>query len=94
MQTFGRRLNPGSKSLANRQRFLRRAKDMVREAVRNSAGERSLKDMERGAKVTILASGAREPQFRRAAGGIRDHVLPGNKECLEGDTIARRAATA
>jgi uncharacterized protein len=88
-QIVDRRLNPGGKSLANRQRFLRRAKDMVREAVRNSAGERSLKDLERGAEVTIPASGVKEPQFRRAAGGVRDHVLPGNKEYLEGDTIQR-----
>ena len=42
MQIVDRRLNPGGKSLANRQRFLRRAKDMVREAVRNAAGDRSL----------------------------------------------------
>jgi uncharacterized sporulation protein YeaH/YhbH (DUF444 family) len=89
MQIVDRRLNPGGKSLANRQRFLRRARDMVREAVRNSAGERSLKELESGAEVTIPASGVREPHFHRAAGGVRDHVLPGNKEYIEGDTIAR-----
>jgi hypothetical protein len=88
-QIVDRRLNPGGKSLANRQRFLRRAKDMVREAVRNSAGERSMKDLERGGEVSIPASGVKEPHFRRAAGGLRDHVLPGNKEYLEGDTIPR-----
>ncbi|WP_237216464.1 YeaH/YhbH family protein [Falsiroseomonas oryziterrae] len=89
MQIVDRRLNPGGKSLANRQRFLRRAKDMVRDAVRNSAGERSLKDIERGGEVTIPASGVKEPHFRRAGGGFREHVLPGNKEYLEGDTIPR-----
>jgi uncharacterized protein len=89
MQIVDRRLNPGGKSLANRQRFLRRAKDMVREAVRNSAGERSLKDIERGGEVTIPASGMKEPQFRRGAGGLSEHVLPGNREYLEGDTIPR-----
>jgi uncharacterized sporulation protein YeaH/YhbH (DUF444 family) len=89
MQIVDRRLNPGGKSLANRQRFLRRAKDMVREAVRNSAGERSMKDLERGGEVTIPASGVKEPHFRRSAGGVREHVLPGNKEYLEGDTIPR-----
>jgi hypothetical protein len=89
MQIVDRRLNPGGKSLANRQRFLRRAKEMVRDAVRNSAGERSLKDLERGGEVTIPASGVKEPHFRRAAGGFREHVLPGNKEYLEGDTIPR-----
>ena len=89
MQIVDRRLNPGGKSLANRQRFLRRAKDMVREAVRNTAGERSLKDIERGGEVTIPASGIREPQFRRGAGGLSEHVLPGNRDYLEGDTIPR-----
>lgn len=89
MQIVDRRLNPGGKSLANRQRFLRRVKDMVREAVRDSAGERSLKDMERGGEVSIPASGVKEPHFRRGAGGFREHVLPGNKEYLEGDTIPR-----
>jgi uncharacterized sporulation protein YeaH/YhbH (DUF444 family) len=89
MQIVDRRLNPGGKSLANRQRFLRRAKEMVRDAVRNSAGERSLKDLERGGEVTIPASGVKEPHFRRAGGGHREHVLPGNKDYLEGDTIPR-----
>jgi uncharacterized sporulation protein YeaH/YhbH (DUF444 family) len=31
-----------------------------------------------------------EPSFRRAAGsGIREHLLPGNKQYIEGDTIPR-----
>jgi uncharacterized sporulation protein YeaH/YhbH (DUF444 family) len=92
MQIVDRRLNPGGKSLANRQRFLRRAKDMVREAVRNSAGERSMKDLERGGEVTIPASGVKEPHFRRSAGGVREHVLPGNKEYLEATPSPARAA--
>lgn len=94
MQIVDRRLNPGGKSLANRQRFLRRAKEMLREAVRNTAGERSLKDIERGGEVTIPASGIREPQFRRGAGGLAEHVLPGNRDYLEGDTIPRPQAGA
>lgn len=89
MQIVDRRLNPGGKSLANRQRFLRRAKEMVREAVRNAAGERGLKDMERGGEVSIPASGIKEPQFRRGPGGVGEHVLPGNRDYLEGDTIPR-----
>jgi uncharacterized sporulation protein YeaH/YhbH (DUF444 family) len=31
-----------------------------------------------------------EPSFRRSgSGGVRDHLLPGNKEYMEGDTIPR-----
>ena len=34
--------------------------------------------------------GVHEPSFHRSAyGGIRDHLLPGNKEYVEGDTIPR-----
>ncbi|WP_147022959.1 DUF444 family protein, partial [Microvirga aerophila] len=34
MSIIDRRLNPGGKSLSNRQRFLRRAKALVQRAVR------------------------------------------------------------
>ncbi|MBW8270146.1 YeaH/YhbH family protein [Caldovatus aquaticus] len=89
MYIIDRRLNPGGKSLANRQRFLRRAKALVREAVRESAGSRSVRDTEQGATITIPGSGVREPTFHRAPGGRREHVLPGNKEYIEGQTIPR-----
>jgi uncharacterized sporulation protein YeaH/YhbH (DUF444 family) len=89
MQIVDRRLNPGGKSLANRQRFLRRARDMVREAVRDAAGERRIGEIEQGAEITIPSSGIREPRLRHAGGGLTEHVLPGNKEYLEGDRIPR-----
>ncbi len=89
MQIVDRRLNPGGKSLANRQRFLRRAKDLIREAVREAASERKVRDLDRGGEVTIPAAGVHEPHFHRTAGGMREHVLPGNKEYLEGDRIQR-----
>lgn len=90
MQIIDRRLNPGGKSLANRQRFLRRAKALVRQAVRDSSKERSIKDMEQGGEVAIPLEGVREPRLHRsAAGGRREHLLPGNKKFVEGDTIPR-----
>lgn len=89
MQIVDRRLNPGGKSLANRQRFLRRAREMIREAVANAAGERGMRDIDRGGEIAIPAAGVREPGFRRAGGGLSDIVLPGNKEYLEGDRIRR-----
>src|SRR3954454_24663268 len=90
MHIVDRRLNPGGKSLANRQRFLRRAKALVRRAVRDGAKERQIKDIEQGGEVSIPLDGVREPRFHRASsGGMRDHVLPGNKEFIEGDTIPR-----
>jgi len=90
MYIIDRRLNPGGKSLANRQRFLRRAKAQIQRAVRQTAGDRDITDLERGGEVSIPADGVREPSFRRSSeGGINDHILPGNKRFVEGDTIDR-----
>jgi uncharacterized protein len=90
MYIIDRRLNPGGKSLANRQRFLRRAKAQIQRAVRQTAGDRDITDLERGGEVSIPADGVREPSFRRSGeGGVHDHILPGNKRFVEGDTVDR-----
>ncbi len=90
MHIVDRRLNPGGKNLANRQRFMRRAKSLIRKAVHESSGSRSIKDADQAGEVSLPAQGVHEPSFHRSAsGGIRDHLLPGNKEYLEGDTIPR-----
>src|SRR5882757_2441573 len=90
MHIVDRRLNPSGKNLANRQRFMRRAKSQIRKAVHESAGNRSIKDADEGGEVVLPAQGVHEPSFRRSSsGGIRDHLLPGNKEYIAGDTIQR-----
>ncbi len=90
MNIIDRRLNPGGKSFANRQRFLRRARAQVRKAVREASSSRSIKDAGKGGEVSIPAGGVHEPHLRRSSqGGTRDYVLPGNKKYIEGDTIAR-----
>ena len=90
MNIIDRRLNPKGKSLANRQRFLRRAKEQIVKAVRDSSGKRNIQDIENGDKISISTGGVREPSFHRSAsGGLREHVVPGNKEFVEGDTIPR-----
>jgi uncharacterized sporulation protein YeaH/YhbH (DUF444 family) len=90
MHIIDRRLNPGGKSFANRQRFLRRARAQVRRAVRESSSQRSIKDAGKGGEVSIPAGGVHEPTLRRSSqGGTRDYVLPGNKKYIEGDSIAR-----
>jgi uncharacterized sporulation protein YeaH/YhbH (DUF444 family) len=83
-----RRLNPGSKSLENRQRFLRRAKALVQGAVKKSSQERDIKDVLEGGEVSVPIDGMDEPRFRRE-GGTRDMVLPGNKKFVEGDILPR-----
>ena len=90
MNIIDRRLNAGSKSLANRQRFLRRAKTVVQQAVRNSSKTRSIKDFDQGGEVTIPTDSLREPRLHRApTGGRRDGLLPGNKKFVQGDTIPK-----
>jgi uncharacterized sporulation protein YeaH/YhbH (DUF444 family) len=88
MHIVDRRLNPGSKSLENRQRFLRRAKALVQGAVKKSSQHRDIKDVLEGGEVSIPLDGMNEPRFRRE-GGTRDMVLPGNKKFVEGDMLPR-----
>src|SRR6202049_4098468 len=88
MHIIDRRLNPGSKSLENRQRFLRRAKALVQGAVKKSSQDRDIKEVLEGGEVSIPLDGMNEPRFRRE-GGIRDMVLPGNKKFAEGDMLPR-----
>src|SRR5579864_2142308 len=90
MYIIDRRLNPGGKSLVNRQRFIRRAKALVQQAVRDSLKDRSIRDLEKEGQITIPRGGIHEPTLHRAAqGGNRERVFPGNKEYLEGDAIPR-----
>jgi len=90
MNIIDRRLNPGGKSFANRQRFLRRARAQVRKAVREASSSRSIKEAGKGGEISIPTGGVHEPQLHRSRqGGVRDYVLPGNKKYVEGDTIPR-----
>ena len=90
MYIVDRRLNPTGKNLANRQRFMRRAKSLIRTAVHETSASRGIKDADQEGEVSLPAQGVHEPTLHRnSSGGIRDHLLPGNKEYLEGDTIPR-----
>lgn len=89
MQIVDRRLNPGSKSLENRQRFLRRAKAHIKKAVREASNQRDIRDILEGGEVAIPIDDLHEPSLRRGSDGVRDHVLPGNKDFIEGDRLRR-----
>lgn len=90
MHVIDRRLNPRGKSLSNRQRFLKRARALVRQAVRDASAERGVRDVGKGGEVVISGRGVREPTFRRDPNeGKRDHVLPGNREYVAGDEIRK-----
>lgn len=87
-----RRLNSKNKSLVNRQRFLKRYHEQIREAVSDAVSRRNITDMQRGDSVTIPKRDISEPVFRHGQGGQRDIVHPGNKEFIQGDRIQRPPA--
>jgi hypothetical protein len=90
MNVIDRRLNPGGKSLPNRQRFIRLAKETIKEAVVRSIRERALGDVGGKEVVSIPMKRIAEPRLRHAAqGGDRDQVFPGNKEFIQGDTLPK-----
>lgn len=84
-----RRLNGKNKSAVNRERFLRRYKSQIKEAVAKSIKGRSITDLESGEKVSIPVKDISEPSFRHGKGGVWDYIHPGNEEFLKGDKINR-----
>ncbi|MFO1330048.1 MAG: YeaH/YhbH family protein [Rubrivivax sp.] len=84
-----RRLAGKNKSIGNRERFLRRYKDQVREAVKRAIDGRGIRDIERGEEIHIPRRDIQEPVFGHGQGGVRDIVHPGNKDYVRGDRIER-----
>ncbi|MGH7036234.1 MAG: DUF444 family protein, partial [Stellaceae bacterium] len=90
MNIIDRRPNPKGKSLANRQRFIERAKHEVKDAIADALKRRKLGEGESGEKVSIPTRGISEPVIRSASrGGKREYVVPGNKKYVAGDRIDR-----
>jgi uncharacterized protein len=88
-QIIDRRLAGKNKSIGNRERFLRRHKDQIREAVKRAIDGRSISDVERGEDIHIPKKDLSEPVFGHGQGGVREVVHPGNKEYVQGDRIER-----
>lgn len=84
-----RRLMGKNKSAVNRDRFLRRYRVQVKEAVTRAVKGRSITDIENGEKVSIPVKDIAEPNFGLGNGGVRERVHPGNKEYVRGDHIKR-----
>ncbi len=90
MNIVDRRLNPKSKSLGNRQRFVRRAKADIRDAVKDALKKRKVTQVEGSERITIRSKSVREPSFNHGRdGGVRDYVLPGNQDYKAGDLIPK-----
>ena len=68
-QLIDRRANDRGKSAVNRERFLRRYKSHIQEAVKNMVGERKLSDIEGGGEVRVPKKDMSEPSFGFGRGG-------------------------
>nr|WP_232355195.1 YeaH/YhbH family protein [Burkholderia oklahomensis] len=78
-----------NKSIANRERFLRRVKNYIRRAVSDAVRDRSIKDIQSTQSITIPRKDIAEPTFRHGPGGRREIVHPGNADYVRGDKIPR-----
>src|SRR6202521_3342410 len=88
-QIIDRRLAGKNKSIANRERFLRRFRHHIRGAVTEAVRDRSIKEIENSKSITIPRKDISEPVFRHGPGGKREMVHPGNEDYIRGDKIPR-----
>ncbi|UVK56741.1 YeaH/YhbH family protein [Mesorhizobium sp. AR02] len=85
-----RRLNPKDKSLGNRQRFLRRAREELKRSIRDQIRIGRIADVDAEHAVPMPERGTGEPTFNNARnGGMRQHILPGNRHFSPGDLIPK-----
>ena len=88
-QIIDRRLAGKNKSIGNRERFMRRYKDKIKEAVRRAVDGRGIRDLQRGEEVRIPKKDLSEPVFHHGQGGHLEMVHPGNQDYVRGDRIKR-----
>ncbi|WP_347365329.1 YeaH/YhbH family protein [Vibrio vulnificus] len=88
-QFIDRRLNGKNKSAVNRQRFMRRYKEQIKESVADAVNRRSITNTETGEDVAIPHKDIKEPLFHQGKGGVRERVHPGNDQFITGDKIER-----
>lgn len=89
LHIIDRRLAGKNKSVGNRERFIRRYKQQIAEAVRRAVAQRDIRHIEQAENVTIPRKDIHEPTFHHGPGGVRDTVHPGNVDHVRGDRIAR-----
>lgn len=84
-----RRLNGKNKSTLNRQRFIRRYKKQIKEAVSDAVNKRSVTDTSSGESISIPQRDISEPIFHQGKGGDREQIHPGNDQFSTGDKVKR-----
>jgi uncharacterized protein len=88
-QIIDRRAAGKNKSIGNRERFLKRYREQIKDVVRRAVAGRSIRDIEQGEDITIPKRDVSEPVFGHGPGGTRETVHPGNREYVRGDKIER-----
>jgi uncharacterized sporulation protein YeaH/YhbH (DUF444 family) len=88
-QFIDRRLNGKNKSAVNRQRFIRRHKEQIKESVADAVNRRSITNTETGEDISIPNRDLSEPIFHQGKGGHKERVHPGNDQFITGDKIER-----
>ncbi|CAM3559330.1 hypothetical protein VA7868_01010 [Vibrio aerogenes CECT 7868] len=88
-QFIDRRLNGKNKSAVNRQRFLRRHKQQIKESIADAVNRRSITNTESGEDISIPSRDIKEPVFHQGKGGLKERVHPGNDQFITGDKIDR-----
>lgn len=86
-----RRLNGKKKSSVNRQKFVRRIKRQVKDAVKKVIRDGKIGDIvsDKGKKVNIPIKDLNEPEFHHGDGGVNERIYPGNKDFVQGDRVKR-----
>jgi uncharacterized sporulation protein YeaH/YhbH (DUF444 family) len=83
-----RRVNPKGKSTNNRHRFFKRAKEAIRESIKEKIQDRKIGNTSDGENVYIPNEGIKEPTFEHDYNsGVKRDVRPGNKNFQKGDKI-------
>lgn len=86
-----RRKNDRGKSSVNRQRYVQRIREQVKDAVKKIIADGSVKEIvdAKGKKIKVTGKDLIQPDFHHAKGGIVDRVLPGNKQFQQGDRFQK-----
>ena len=85
-----RRENGGNKSAVNQQRFIKRYRQQIRQAVAKAVSGRKIMDIEQSGQVSIPVKDISEPIFHHGQGGKREWIHPGNKKFVRGDSFDRQ----
>lgn len=81
----------GKRSSGNRQKFVKRIKDKIKDQLRKQVADGNIEDLvnSKGRTVTVPKKDLEQPTFSHGDGGQKDLIHPGNKEFVEGDRIPR-----